>query len=212
MKREEKSALSRKRILDAAMKEFSQKGFHGASLNSVWMEEGFSKGIIYHHFKDKEELYLICVEKCLHTITTYLKEAANTLTGSIQNRLRQYFDARIHFFAENPVCLGIFVDALFSPPEELRPQIAILCQEFNSLNISVLTDLLKMEPLRPGFTVDLIVTDFLIYMDYFNMHFKTACKEAHSKNDVLREHEERCHRQLNILLYGVLDVKKQENI
>ena len=50
MKREEKSALSRQRILDAATEEFSQKGYEGASLNTVWAKKGISKGIIYHHF------------------------------------------------------------------------------------------------------------------------------------------------------------------
>lgn len=46
MKREEKSALSRQRILEAAMEEFSLKGYEGASLNAVWAEKGISKGII----------------------------------------------------------------------------------------------------------------------------------------------------------------------
>ena len=64
MKREEKSALARQRILDAAGEEFARKGYEGASLNTVWAEKGISKGIIYHHFRDKKELYLLCVEDC----------------------------------------------------------------------------------------------------------------------------------------------------
>ena len=61
MKQEEKSALARRRILDAAMREFADKGYEGASLNTVCAENGISKGIIYHHFRDKSELYLLCV-------------------------------------------------------------------------------------------------------------------------------------------------------
>ena len=49
MKREEKNALSRQRILDAAMEEFSRRGYEGASLNTVCAEKGLSKGIIYHY-------------------------------------------------------------------------------------------------------------------------------------------------------------------
>ena len=60
MKREEKNSLARQRILDAALEEFSSRGYEGASLNTVCAEKGISKGIIYHHFKDKDELYLLC--------------------------------------------------------------------------------------------------------------------------------------------------------
>mgnify|MGYP002539826609 CR=1 FL=1 len=63
MKREEKNALSRQRILDAAMEEFSRNGYDGASLNTVCAEKGISKGIIYHYFKDKDELYLDAYDK-----------------------------------------------------------------------------------------------------------------------------------------------------
>ena len=54
MKREEKNALSRQRILEAALREFSEKGYAAASLNTVCAENGISKGIIYHYFADKE--------------------------------------------------------------------------------------------------------------------------------------------------------------
>lgn len=74
MKREEKNALSRQRILNAAMEEFSGKGYEGASLNTICSEKGISKGIIYHYFKDKNKLYLLCVEECFREVTAYLEE------------------------------------------------------------------------------------------------------------------------------------------
>ena len=73
MKQEEKSALARRRILDAAMREFAHKGYEGASLNTVCAENGISKGIIYHHFRDKSELYLLCVEECFDALTASLE-------------------------------------------------------------------------------------------------------------------------------------------
>lgn len=208
MNRDEKSALSKKRILEAAIEEFSQKGYDGASLNTVWREKGISKGIIYHHFKDKDELYLLCVQQCFDAVTAYLQTTADTLSGSARSRMQQYFDARLCFFAEHPVYLGIFIDASFNPPEKLQPQIIGLRQAFDSLNAAVLTALLKSEPLRPGLSAELVVNDFRMYMDYFHMHFKAACRQVQSREELLRQHGEICHRQLDILLYGVLDHKE----
>lgn len=210
MKREEKSALSKQRILDAAMEEFSLKGYEGASLNTVWAKKGISKGIIYHHFKDKDELYLLCVETCFQEVTSYLRTAADALQGTARVRLQDYFDARLQFFADNPQYLGIFVDASFNPPIRLVTEIAQLRRDFDNLNISVLTRLLENEPLRPGLCVELVVDDFRMYMDYFNMHYKTDCRSAQSPEEILREHEEKCHRQLDIFLYGVLNTGEPE--
>lgn len=204
MKREEKNALAKQRILDAALKEFSQKGYEGASLNTVCLEEGISKGIIYHHFKDKNELYLLCVEKCFAELTEYLKITAEQMTGSAEEQLQEYFHARLCFFAEYPLYLGIFADAAFNPPSNLAQKIAELRQGFDAQNISVLTKMLESEHLREGLSVEALVEDFRMYMDYFNMRFQADISSDCSIEERLRDHEERCHRQLDIMLHGVL--------
>ena len=204
MKREEKNALSRQRILDAAMEEFSAKGYAGASLNTVCGEKGISKGIIYHYFKDKDQLYLLCVEACFDAFTAYLGEAAASLSGPARERLRTYFDARLRFFAGHPLYLGLFADAAFDPPAGLAEQIAVRRRAFDALNISVLTALLESAPLREGLSVETVVEDFRLYMDYFNIHYRAAFRGEASPKEALLKHEERCHRQIDILLYGVL--------
>lgn len=210
MKREEKNALARQRILEAALEEFSSKGYEGASLNTVCSEKGISKGIIYHHFKDKDELYLLCVEACFDAITVYLKQITASLHGSPGEQLQDYFDARLRFFAEHPQYLGIFADAAFHPPVCLQTEIAARRREFDELNISVLTKLLNSTPLRKGLSVSAVVEDFRMYMDYFNIHFRTAFCEESPIQEILKKHEERCHRQLDILLYGVAGDKDAE--
>lgn len=207
MNQQEKSALSKTRILYAALQEFSEKGYEGAALNAVWAREGISKGSIYHHFKDKDELYLLCVENCFTSITAYLRKAAEASYQTLVEGLQGYFDARLHFFSEKPEYLGIFVDASFNPPKKLLPQILRLRQDFDELNVSVLARLLKTEPLRPGLSVETAAEDFRMYMDYFNAHFKAVCGEQLSPRELLYAHEERCHRQLDIFLYGVLGKK-----
>ena len=204
MKREEKNALSRQRILGAALREFSGKGYAAASLNTICAENEISKGIIYHYFTDKDELYLLCATECFDALTAYLTQALYNISGSVEERLRGYFDARLRFFVENPLYLGIFTDAVLNPQEHLISRIAEKRRGFDDLNIAVLTGLLKSTSLQEGVTVSAVVDDFRMYMDYFNLRFKEALSEIHYPEQAIREHEERCHRQLHILLYGVL--------
>lgn len=204
MKREEKNALSRQRIIEAALQEFSAKGYRGASLNTVCAEYDISKGIIYHYFKDKDELYLVCVRGCFEALTSYMQEKLSHSGGTTEEKLQIYFESRLRFFAENPVYLGVFADAAFDPPPLLVEKIMVCRSVFDELNISVLTEFLKRSPLRKGLTVSEIVEDFRSYMDFFNLRFKEAFKENIPSEVVIREHEERCHRQLDIMLHGVI--------
>lgn len=205
MKREEKNALSRQRIFDAALREFSEKGYRGASLNTVCAENGISKGIIYHYFKDKDELYLLCAADCFDTLTAYMKAVQESAPATIEQRLNAYFDARLRFFAESPLYLGIFLDVVLTPPAHLTMQLMKARAAFDALNISMLTALLMSAPLRKGLSAANVTEDFRMYTDFFNTRFQAALADAATPECALREHEERSHRQLNILLHGVLD-------
>lgn len=204
MKQTEKNALSRQRILEAALREFSAKGYAAASLNTVCTENDISKGIIYHYFADKDEIYLLCVTDCFAALTAYLQGALGGMDGGVEQRLQGYFNARLRFFAENPRYLGIFTGAVLDPPAHLSSKIAEARGSFDELNISVLTQLLENTTLQSGMTVFSVVDDFRMYMDYFNLRFKDVMTGIGSPERALQEHEERCRRQLHILLYGVL--------
>lgn len=61
LSRDEKKALTRRELLDAAGRVFLQRGFFAASLDEVAEDAGFSKGAVYSNFTDKEDLLLALV-------------------------------------------------------------------------------------------------------------------------------------------------------
>src|SRR5436190_10581372 len=48
---------TRERILNAAFKEFSAKGFAGARVDEIARRAGINKRMLYHYFGDKEALF-----------------------------------------------------------------------------------------------------------------------------------------------------------
>lgn len=51
------SARTRRRILAAATREFSERGFDGARISAIAQRAGVSKQLIHHHFHGKEALF-----------------------------------------------------------------------------------------------------------------------------------------------------------
>ncbi len=46
----------RERILDAAIKVFARSGYHGSRVSDIAREAGIAYGLVYHYFKNKEEI------------------------------------------------------------------------------------------------------------------------------------------------------------
>ncbi len=63
LRRPEQSSRNRGLVLDAAEKLFREKGFHGATLEQIAEEAGFSKGVIYSQFGSKDDLFLALMEQ-----------------------------------------------------------------------------------------------------------------------------------------------------
>ncbi len=61
--REQGRANTRERLLVAARSVFARSGFHGASVEQIAAEAGFSTGALYSNFDGKEDLFLVLMER-----------------------------------------------------------------------------------------------------------------------------------------------------
>ena len=194
MKREEKNRLTRQRIMSGAVAEFAQRGYAAGSINTICAAEGISKGIIYHYFETKDELYLACVEECFLKLTEFL-QGRLTGEGLPQDRLESYFSARAGFFHDNPMYQAIFCEAVISPPANLADAIEERKRPFDELNIGVLESVLENMPLRDGVSMPEVVELFRQYQDFIN---------ATSRTLDFAQRDERCKKALDLILYGVI--------
>lgn len=187
--------------MDSALAEFSEQGYGASSVNAICSAQGVSKGIIYHYFSTKDELFLACVEECFCLLTEYLKAGMQTERGSVEERLEAYFTARTDFFSENPVYQRIFCEAVIAPPFLLRAEIQKRKKAFDDLNIQILERLLEPVSLRPQISKAEVIETFRQFQDFINANYQV---------DDFKVHEKKCRRALNILLYGVIERKEQE--
>lgn len=57
MTQEERTRISRELILEGAIREFSRHGYADASINRICTENEISKGRLFHHFQNKEDIF-----------------------------------------------------------------------------------------------------------------------------------------------------------
>src|SRR5262245_30975599 len=82
-RREEQAAATRRRLLDAARRVFRRRGFHGASLDLVAVEAGFTKGAVYSRFRSKADLFLALLEERIAQRIAEMEVAAAAAHGPL---------------------------------------------------------------------------------------------------------------------------------
>ena len=65
---------TREKLLEAAKKEFMDKGYMGASLRNICKEAGVTTGALYFFFKDKEDLFGSLVEEPLQQMQDHMNQ------------------------------------------------------------------------------------------------------------------------------------------
>jgi AcrR family transcriptional regulator len=80
---------TRERILSAALKEFSTKGFAGARVDIIARRARINKRMLYHYFGDKEELFKAVLRKKICERQSW----AENLSGDPAETLPFWFEA-----------------------------------------------------------------------------------------------------------------------
>lgn len=199
MKKEEKTELTKEKIIKASMEEFGANGYAGATINSICNRHGISKGLLYHNFTGKDELYLLCVKQCFQSLITYLRSEITELT------LPKYLELRFLYFKKNPICARIFFEALLQPPEALFGQIKSIKRDFESFNRQLYQKKLSEITLRKGLTEEEALEYCEIMQEMFNCYFSSPAYSMESFQTVITDHEKKLERMLDILLYGIVE-------
>jgi AcrR family transcriptional regulator len=95
--------LQRERLLRAAAREFADRGYAGASSESISRCAGMSKATFYEHFANKEQCMLALFDMGAELVQGAMAEAArNAPVGDARERLRAGTRAFLGALAEHP--------------------------------------------------------------------------------------------------------------
>lgn len=116
----------RKQIILAAIKLFSQKGFHKATLRELSKVAKISHGNIYDYVSNKEDIFFLIHEFIANTVNDELDKIMKNVAGPVQ-RLKQMIKVEFEF-------MNRWADAIL-----------LIYQETHILNKIFLKKLLKSE-------------------------------------------------------------------
>lgn len=139
-------------ILDIALEHFSKFGYEGSSTNQMVLQAGFSKGILFHYFSNKKQLYAKVLESALQRIADFVAIETREPSSDFFERILHNSYVKVKFFVQEPATYHLLVNSFFGTvPSELEEVISQYRSQFAKHSLASFNDM-DASRLRPGVT------------------------------------------------------------
>lgn len=108
------------RILNAAMKEFAQKGFKNASTDIIVKAADISKGALFHYFNNKKGLFLFLYDYAVDILKSEILMKFNNDEKDIFTRRRQAMLLKIEVLKKHPEMYDFLTVAYIEDSDEVK--------------------------------------------------------------------------------------------
>ncbi|MGN0567371.1 MAG: TetR/AcrR family transcriptional regulator [Acutalibacteraceae bacterium] len=206
MTQEERTRTSRALILDAAAKEFAIHGYKHASVNRICERGHISKGRMFHHFKDKDDIFVGVFELFYDSIGEHMQKFVYSEDDSLEDVLNNFFRHRQKYIFEHPYQAIFIRDNLMSVPEINRERCSAIRDSFWKKEDGLLRKILNdVYPGLEGDEKELAIKIFGIASSY--VHFNvTANINFDPEKDMTELRDSNAYifsRVIKIMLYGI---------
>lgn len=144
------------RITAAAIEEFAEKGFHGASINEIVKRLKIAKGSIFQYFGDKKGLFHFVFNRCLKRVRDYLRQVRDeTRNRPISERLTRLLIAGVWFVRRHPLLYRLYVQELSCGKTAFSSDLsAVIRRQSQEFLVSLIADAREKGELPAGLDMD----------------------------------------------------------
>ena len=124
------------RIINAAIKEFAQKGYDRASTNEIVKEAGISKGLLFHYFGNKKQLFLFLFDYCYEIIAEQFYQKVNLAEKDFFTRMRQAVKIKMELSTIYPDLFKFIKEAYLEDSAEVKVEVDGRVKILNNANFN----------------------------------------------------------------------------
>ena len=99
----------RRTILRAAIDVFARKGYHGCRIADVAREAGVAYGLVYHYFKNKDELLETVVETGWSGFVARMRSVAEDEGATLEQKVRGVADVAFEAYRVDPRAVKVLI-------------------------------------------------------------------------------------------------------
>lgn len=161
MSEENRDEEKRHKILEAAIEEFAENGYEKASTNAIVKRAGVSKGLLFHYFNTKKNLFLAAFDMCMEKILPLFQQNMNRLSSDFIERLIEISLWKVKIAVEYPLDNRFLWLAMAETPSELRNEMENRRRHLTGKYMPLMTENIDLslfkEDINPQKAIELIM-------------------------------------------------------
>ncbi len=118
-KREKALSETRRKLLEAATKEFAERGFDGANVDHISRAAGFAKGTIYNYFESKRALMTALIQEFSQAHVDFVNKEV-LQEARADRRMERFFRAGFEFVVLHIAQGRVIVNLLYGSDVEFK--------------------------------------------------------------------------------------------
>ena len=151
------------RILAAAFQEFATHRFDTASTNQIAKEAKVAKGLLFHYFKSKEELFLAVFARTTAGMAETFWALLQNTPNDLFEKLKHWSMLRIRMVQQDPKLYHFMTMALADCPPKLKPKIMEMLEPIQKRAWGELLRDVDSSKLRSGVTMQQAIEVLMIF-------------------------------------------------
>lgn len=182
----------RDKIFQASMEVFAEKGYEGASTNDIIKRAGISKGILFHYFGNKENLYLYVLDKTLDSAIEKITAGYSMAPPDLFERITATGMLKLKFALEEPLVYKLIFVTFVNTPQSIREAVQERYKRLYEIALPMLFDGLDLSHIRNGVDHNKAIEVVVLFMEGLQAKYIEAFKnmspdEALSMMDKLEQ-------------------------
>ena len=102
-RQQERTETTRRKLLDAAIKIFSEQGFDGVSVRDLETAAGVQRGLLAYHFDDKESLWKAAADRTFTALNEEVQQRVEIMRDLVpRERIKALIRFYVRFSARHP--------------------------------------------------------------------------------------------------------------
>lgn len=119
-----------KQIINAGFRVFSQNGYRKSPVSEIAAEAGISKSLLFHYFKNKQELYLFLWNEGVRLTIEYLREYGCYQQNTFFETLERGIKAKLQIMRCCPDMTSFILKAYYERDEAVRKEVQQSYRDF----------------------------------------------------------------------------------
>ncbi|MCM2535661.1 TetR/AcrR family transcriptional regulator [Neobacillus pocheonensis] len=145
------------RIINAAIKEFAQKGYDKASTNEIVKEAEISKGLLFHYFGNKKKMYLFLFDHCTDMIGDEFFKKVDLTERDFFVRIRQAVMIKMDLLNKYPDIFKFIEETYFEESPEVKTELEKKIKQLNDINIGKVYEGIDISKFRDDMDIEKIL-------------------------------------------------------